>query len=319
MEAGGGSQYLVRANNYLLVDIGGGRVDIASHAIVHGQIKQIAPPAANFWGGTTVNEEFSTFLQDFVDDPGFSRYTTENQEPDEQARHKADLNKLLYIEFEAQKMRFGSGDGGNSYIVQFPYSFVKQYKESLVEKELSSKGDESVQVEDDGAVMLIQGSKMTEFFQPALHGIAGLIESHLLENKIARTIDTIYWVGGFGGCEYLRNQLEAVIHKKFIGCKYYFPVPPDPELAVVLGATVLRCDPSTVMERKPGAGGFDLVAIHPQVFSSTPASAGELWSLQTQLLISIWYLAMATVEHTHYKLSLALAPVYSCTLKMISI
>ena len=248
--------------NYIVIDIGGGTVDIASHKIVDGRIAEIAPPAVNFWGGTTVNEEFSKFLQKFVDDPGFSRYI-ESGSPEVQVRHKADLNELLYIRFEKQKRRFGSVEACKSYIVEFPHSFLKLYQGFLVRKgiALNSEGEISVEVEDDGAVMRIDDSKMAEFFQPAIDGITNLIVSYLQENKIefqrlravtsfylpskiAHTVDTIYWVGGFGGCEYLRKQLESVINQ---GRKYYFAVPPQPELAVILGATVF---PSIVSRRK---------------------------------------------------------------------
>ena len=263
-----GSQYLVRAKRYLIVDIGGGTADIASHRIVGGCIEEIAPPTGNFWGGTTVNEEFSKFLQDFVDDPEFSRYI-ENSSPEIQMRHKIDLNKLLYTTFETQKRRFGSGEVCKNYIVKFPRSFVKLYEDPLVSKgiSLNSKGDMSVKVEDDGEVMRITDSKMKEFFQPALDGIMNLIESYLRENKIASTIDTIYWVGGFGGCEYLRNQLETVIQTTFQGCTYQFPVPPEPELAVTLGVTVSHNDPSITLKRKVdatyGTGNFDAVLHYP--------------------------------------------------------
>ena len=242
----------MRAQKYIIVDIGGGTVDIASHAIVDGRIVEIAPPAGNFWGGTTVNEDFSKFLQKFVDDPGFSCYTKDGQNPEDQARHNAELNKLLYTTFEKEKKRFGSGEGREYYRVKFPRTFVEEYKDLLVKKasELKSKGDVSIRVEDEGDEMRIHESKMAEFFQPAIGGIADLIKSHLQEHKIAREIDTIYWVGGFGGCKYLRNQLEKVIKEKSEGCEYQFPVPPEPEFAVIRGATAVRCDPNIITERK---------------------------------------------------------------------
>ena len=240
-EAGKGLECLVKADRYLVVDIGGGTADIASHAIVGGCIVEIAPPAGNFWGGTTVNEEFSKFLGDFVDDPEFSRYIQSGTTTQQQ--HKADLNKLLYGNngFESQKMRFGSGDSEDTYHIEFPHSFWRLYEDSFVKKgrELESKKDMSVQVEDDGAVMRIQSSKMAEFFQPAMDGITNLIESHLKENN---TVDTIYLVGGFGGCKYLHSQLEEKINETFRGYKYHFAVPPEPELAVIRGAAAFCCD-----------------------------------------------------------------------------
>ena len=71
---------------------------------------------------------------------------------------------------------------------------------------------------------------------------------YIQENNLDRVIDTIYWVGGFGGCKYVRNQLEKHLETKFQGCTYQFPVPPEPELAVIRGA--FRCDPRVIREGK---------------------------------------------------------------------
>ena len=248
------SEFAIKSKSYIVVDIGGGTVDIASHAIVHDRIVEIAPPAGNFWGGTTVNEEFSKFLQDFVDDPDFSHYVGSGT-LEKKTRHKADLNRILYTRFESQKRRFGSGEARDSYLVEFPHSFLKLYDDSLMDKgrALNLTGDMSVRMEDDGTVMRISNLKMAEFFQPAIDEIVDLIESHLKENNIARTIDTIYWVGGFGGCKYLRNQLEMAIKKTFRGFQHHYPVPPEADLAVIQGATAFRCDPGIVTKRKADA------------------------------------------------------------------
>ena len=257
-EAGKGLEFVVRPERYLVVDIGGGTVDIASHRIVDSHIEEIAPPASNFWGGATVNDEFSKFLQEFVDDPEFSRYIVKCS-PENETRHKADLNELIYTRFEKPKRRFGSLQASNSYIVEFPRSFLKMYQGFLVEKgsALNSEGEISVEVEEDGAVMRIYNTKMKEFFQPAIDGITNLIESHLEKHNTAQEIDTIYWVGGFGGCKYVRNQLEMVIGTNR-GCTYHFPVPPEPEFAVVLGAHSIRCNPRIVPKRKSDNDVIDL-------------------------------------------------------------
>ena len=270
----------MKAEKYLVVDIGGGTVDIASQCIVGDQIEKIAPPVGNSsCGGTTVNEEFSKFLEDFVDDPHFSRYivkcSTENR-----TRHKADLNELIHTRFEKPKRRFGSLEASNSYIIEFPRSFLKMYHGFLVEKgsALNSEGEILVEVEEDGAVMRIYNTKMAEFFQPAIDGITNLIESHLEKHKIAREIDTIYWVGGFGGCKYLRSALEKHLETKFQGCTYLFPVPPEPEFAVIQGAPFYDRNPS-----KPS--GLDLAdlpnvldeehILAPVTTPKTPASPGN--------------------------------------------
>ena len=91
---------MVKAEKYLGIDIGGGTVDIASHRVVGDHIEEIAPPTGNSsCGGTTVNEEFSKFLQEFVDDPNFSRYIIKCS-PENRTRHKVDLNELIHTRFE---------------------------------------------------------------------------------------------------------------------------------------------------------------------------------------------------------------------------
>ena len=252
-EAVRGHEYVMKAEKYLVIEIGGGTVDIASQHIVGDQIEKIAPPVGNSsCGGATVNAEFSKFLEEFVDDPEFSRYIVKCS-PENRARHKVDLTELIYTRFEKLKRRFGSLEGFNSYIIEFPRSFLRMYQGFLVEKgsARNSDGEILVEVEEDGAVMRIYNSKMKEFFQPAIDEIMKLITSYLLENKIARVIDTIYWVGGFGGCKYLRKQLEIAIRTKFHGCAYHFPVPPEPEFAVIQGAHAFCCNPNIVPKRKP--------------------------------------------------------------------
>ena len=253
-EAGKSSEYSAIARSYIVVDIGGGTVDITSHAIVGGSIEELAVPVGNFWGGTTVNESFSRFLQDFVNDPEFSCYIG-NGDIVKRTRHKADLNNLIYARFETQKMCFGSGETRDDYTVEFPYSFLRQYENIIVEKgkQLNLDGNMDVRIEDEGAVMRIRASKMAKFFQLTIDGIVDLITSHLNRSNLARTIDTIYWVGGFGGCSYLREQLEGIIKVKYRGFQYQFLVPPEPDLAVIRGATAFRCDPAVVTKRKADA------------------------------------------------------------------
>ena len=48
---------------YLLVDVGGGTVDITAHTVAtQNQIKVVQPPTGNDCGGTKVNKQFKIFL-----------------------------------------------------------------------------------------------------------------------------------------------------------------------------------------------------------------------------------------------------------------
>ena len=63
-----------RPTNYMVIDIGGGTVDITAHVEVDGGIVVENIPTGNAWGGTQVNEAFSKMLQDLVNDSGFSKF-----------------------------------------------------------------------------------------------------------------------------------------------------------------------------------------------------------------------------------------------------
>ena len=250
-EAGKNAEFR-KAKNYLVVDIGGGTVDIATHALVGEHIEELAPSAGNFWGGTTVNEAFQDFLEDFVDDPDFSKYTQVGDKV-KTSRHKADLNKLCFQTFELHKQHFGNDEDIDSYLIEFPRSFWKVYGDKLAEKGRKLKaGKSNVLIEDDGADMRLFSSKMEELFRPTVNGISTLLEKHIKPNLID-AIDTIYWAGGFGGCKYLRRKLEEKLAATFRSKRFHFAIPPRPELAVIRGATAFRLDPNVVGKRRADA------------------------------------------------------------------
>ena len=199
-------KYLPKSEHYLLLDIGGGTVDIATHSLAAGGIVELVSSTGNDFGGTRVNQNYETFLGNFVDDPGFSRYLNVVDE-NKRVRHRAEITNLLYTEFESQKLQFGSQQSTTqSFKIVFPLTFWRTYEEEIMEG--GRKGERGIQIEDDGSVMRIMSEKMAQFFQPIVTGITDLIKSHITSNNLVDTIDTVYLVGGFGGCSYLHKQIE---------------------------------------------------------------------------------------------------------------
>lgn len=262
------AQYAIHARNYLVLDIGGGTVDIATHGIINDHMEELVGATGNGWGGTKVNEAFSEFLQEFVDDPKFSRYIGEPSTSAEQmgdqdeaeckrARNVADLNYLLYTTFESQKVKFGSRDECRfDFKVRLPYTFWALYQDDIARRgrELSEQGSNGIRLQDEGQNMRISPEKMAEFFQPAVTGIKNEITCHLSSKPkgfqpLGNIIDTIYWVGAFGGSKLLRRELEGILGKK----RYHYSLPLEPEYAVIRGAMAFRCTPMIVGKRKADA------------------------------------------------------------------
>ena len=244
-------KFCVTVENYLIVDCGGGTVDIATHGIIGKNVCELASAEGNFQGGTMVNEEFKTFLSDFVDDPSFEKYLrTENEVT--QSQRVADINKLVYTTFEEQKMIFGDDECRDNYLIEFPNSFARNFA-AIMEKKAEELDNTDVQIEDEGWHMRLSSTKMAQFFSPCIRKIGALLVRHLRQKNLVNTIDTVFWVGGFGGSKYLRLQLQKILLDEFPSRNYQYCTPPEPQLAVIRGAIAFRCNPGIIQQRKSDA------------------------------------------------------------------
>ena len=168
------------STRYMVLDIGGGTVDITAQRIEDGVIEVIDIPTGNDCGGTKVNEQFSHLLQEIVGDPNFDQFL--NQNPTSFATHKAVLNQLLYKEFEEEKVKFGK-KYVNTHTRQYKTRthqeeakinllkrFVQFYTPEVIEEgceRLSRNGE--IQYDDD--TLYITYSEFEQLFKPAVKGI----------------------------------------------------------------------------------------------------------------------------------------------------
>ncbi|XP_019858090.1 PREDICTED: heat shock 70 kDa protein 12A-like [Amphimedon queenslandica] len=225
---------------YMVVDIGGGTVDITVHDKSNGRNSVVLPPMGNTWGGTTINEALSTLLEEIAKDKGFVSFFKSNP-----TNAKATLNKFFYEEFEKHKKIFGDAtEGIHEVALTLPPSFVKFY----------------------GNKKLRQANKMNMHYDPGDNSLS--IGYHLLEEKVFQLtidkiiecvtaafdeltdhIDTIYLVGGFGGCRFVSQKIEEGIaqHRGMLYDNIVCPQHSD--LAVVLGAVMWKKDPNIIQSR----------------------------------------------------------------------
>ena len=226
---------------YMVVDIGGGTVDITVHDNSSGKVSVILPPMGNTWGGTTINEALSLLLEELVQDKGFASFIKSDP-----TCTKAVLNKLCYEEFEDRKKIFGDvTEDINELVLTLPCEFTQFY------------GNQKL---DDGAIRLkihfdpgndelcISNDLIKErIFQSTIDGIVACVRAAFKE--LTSKINTVYLVGGFGGCKFVRQKIEEAIGE-YHGVHYDNIVcPQQPELAVVMGAVMWRKDPTIIQSR----------------------------------------------------------------------
>ena len=234
----------------MVLDIGGGTVDITAQAEVEDGVEVISIPMGNDWGGTRVNEQFSKMLERIVNDPSFSRFLSSG----DQIQHRAVLNKLLYHEFELQKYTFGDGKMYGEMTIDLPREIVKFYGPGKIED--GAKSIKGVEFDNDS---LYINSKVVEeiLFGPPVNGIVECMITVL--DDLDRHIDTMYLVGGFGGCKFLYQKLGAEIRKKLGETSCRIIVPTSPKLAIATGAVMWRKNPDLIKARRADATyGIDI-------------------------------------------------------------
>ena len=237
---------------YLVVDIGGGTVDVYAHRVNSTPVQHVQvvhPPTGNDCGGSKVNEEFKAFLGRLVNDEKFSRYL-QTDDPATNAKHSADLNELVNVTFEDQKIHFGSRGGkglkpDSELSIRFPFTFLNFYKNDI-DKGIKRMNDAPLtQVDQD---LRIEYSLMDEFFQPVVEEMLRCISQTLEDVKAEANVDTIYLVGGFGGSKYIYNKF-----RQRFGESYKYITPAEPDFAVIRGAVLFRQHPDIVYARKADA------------------------------------------------------------------
>ena len=226
-------------SNYMVIDIGGGTVDITAHKEVDGGVYVSSIPTGNEMGGATVNKHFSILLQKIVDDDNFEQFINSG----DYSQQGAILNKLLYTEFEQQKLLFEDGKI-EEICVDLPSKFVRFYTESKIEEAL--KLLEGVEFSDD-TLFVSQAFAEEKLFGPGVQAIIESTKKVLLELDI--NIHTIYLVGGYGGTKYIYKKLKHALNSR----QYDIIVPTNPSLAVVQGAVMWKKNPQIIKARRADA------------------------------------------------------------------
>ena len=230
---------------YMILDIGGGTVDIAIHELTKdGKIRSVLPPKGNDYGGTKVNYKFSELLQKIVEDEGFNRFYKEPNDDLTEALHRAVISELIFQNFETHKTHFGNSqdsDQEQEVSIRLRDTFVKFYGEDVIEHGVESCQDGRIQFEDDA--LIIHFSYIRELFDDVTKEIIACMKEALEESPI--TIDTVYLVGGFGGSEYIYEKVKADLLRRHIKVI----VPKEYKFAICKGAVLFQQSPSVIKSR----------------------------------------------------------------------
>ncbi|XP_061164989.1 heat shock 70 kDa protein 12B-like [Saccostrea echinata] len=223
-------------SKYLVLDAGGGTVDITVHKVRNdGSLEELEKASGGDWGGTCVDMTFKQTLMDVVGELYVEEYCL---------KFTGDYIELLR-DFEMKK-RKKTNVPQSKVTMKIPATFSEWFEEhenaNIIEITKNSKYGKSMKWEGDK--LRITQALFDSYFQPACAGIIDHVSDILQRPKVKGT-STILMVGGFSESPILQARLRHV----FPLPEYRVVVPIDAGLAVLKGAVLFGHNPRIISAR----------------------------------------------------------------------
>ncbi|XP_012683638.2 heat shock 70 kDa protein 12A-like [Clupea harengus] len=211
---------------YIVVDCGGGTVDITVHQVLEGGLlKELHKASGNDMGGGTVDAKFKNLLRDTFGSGLWDSY---------EKKHPSELQRMMF-DFTTFKCTKNKKDG---YIPShYNLTTLAQKKQDIGRFFTDVQGVSW----SDGSIK-ISFLKLKEFFKESVDKIVQDIRALLHTPELH--VDFILLVGGYASSKILQDEVE----KQFGGqCRILCPV--DAQLAVAKGAVLFGLNPKIVASR----------------------------------------------------------------------
>ena len=221
---------------YIVVDCGGGTVDLTVHEMEEsGTLKELYKASGGAWGATGVDREFENLLVkifgiDFV-------VSFKNTKP-------AGWVDLM-IAFEAKK-RTANPLKATPLNISLPFSFIEHYqklKGMNVETAIRKFSNKDIKWSSQGMLRLTPAA-MHALFEPVIRDIIRHI-SDLLRKPELDGVRFLFLVGGFAESPLLQNEI-----RKAFSSNARVIIPQDVGLTILKGAVMFGLDPTVVRVRR---------------------------------------------------------------------
>ena len=232
--------------SYLVVDCGGGTIDIAAHKMdkdTSGEItiKELAPPSGGNYGGFSVNEKFESMLQDMfgVSDAQFKEIKQKN------ARR---WMKMVWRDFEQSKCDVKPNETTASITVYIHKSIceeVKKLKGKSIESLVEAYKKMDVEWDEDSGIVLPY-STICSLYGPTLTEITSLIDKVLSHSE---SIKMVLLVGGFAESALLYEEIMDSVKRKYSARNLEVKRTHQPLFSVATGAVIFGLNKDIIKSR----------------------------------------------------------------------
>ncbi|KAM4730223.1 heat shock 70 kDa protein 12A isoform 1-T1 [Anableps anableps] len=228
---------LEEGDRYVVMDCGGGTVDLTVHQIrlPEGHLKELYKASGGPYGSIGVDYEFEKLLckifgQDFIDQFKIKRPAAWVD---------------LMIAFESRK-RAAAPERTNPLNINLPFSFIDYYKKfrgHSVDHALRKSNVDFVKWSSQGMLRMTPDA-MNTLFKPTIdHIIQHLTE--LFEKPEVSDIKFLFLVGGFAESALLQQAVQNMLQGRS-----RIIIPHDVGLTILKGAVLFGLDPSVIKVRR---------------------------------------------------------------------
>lgn len=226
---------LKRGDVIMIVDCGGGTVDITTHRVLDAlAMEEIAVGAGGAHGSTYVDREFERYLMSRLGAEAIRAY--EKESPNEYVQ--------LMAAWERLKVSYGEQAPDGDHQTYYLPLEVRLYRLLDTQYPNTLRRLASVQAGDDTRIYL-QDSDIQSFFKPAVTGTIQRIREQM--NRLGgKRCNYMFLVGGFSRSPVLRSAIES----EFASRVDRIVMPPRPERAVLGGSVYFALDPRRLRYRR---------------------------------------------------------------------
>ncbi|KAM3606865.1 uncharacterized protein V6R79_024696 [Siganus canaliculatus] len=228
---------LEEGDRYVVVDCGGGTVDLTVHQIrlPEGHLKELYKASGGPYGSLGIDYEFEKLLckifgQDFIDQFKIKRPAAWVD---------------LMIAFESRK-RAAAPERTNPLNINLPFSFIDYYKKfrgHSVEHALRKSNVDFVKWSSQG-MLRMNPDAMNSLFKPTIDHIIQHL-SELFEKPEVSDIKFLFLVGGFAESPLLQQAVQNMLQGRS-----RIIIPHDVGLTILKGAVLFGLDPGVIKVRR---------------------------------------------------------------------
>ncbi|CAG0894447.1 unnamed protein product [Darwinula stevensoni] len=237
-----------RGSRYLVVDCGGGTVDITVHEVMDqkGNLKEVYKATGGACGAIEVDKAFLSLLSSIMTAEFLAKFKSE----------KPAGYIVLMQDWEARK-RSASPAKTTPTNIPLPFALIDSYKRTgqHLETAIRRKGLKGVRWSDQGMLRL-EPEVTASLFRPTLDQLAQYIRK-VLDEPMVGPVNYLFLVGGFAESPFVRQRVLADF-------SYRCPViiPQSASVAVLRGAVLYGLDPEVVKMRRARVT-YGVGVLHP--------------------------------------------------------